>query len=123
MKVKELIKELKDYDQDAEVICWSDGPLYCIDQKPGYYDGCTSFLVTDEECEDYNIVGYGYDNKRNKVCLIGMDLSDCLYDLNPEEIDDFQVKMPKDPYYDTYRKLVKEIKEEVKNNLIKWQNR
>jgi len=120
MKVKKLIEELKKCDPEAEAICGSAGPLYCVEEKPGYYDGCTDFLIQDEDNEYYNIIGYGYDVEINKVVLTGMGLEDCLYDLEPEDVDDFPVELPKGSYYAKYRERIAESKEKVKKHLTKW---
>ena len=55
MKVKDLIKELKECDQDA-VVCVEGQAIWYVDQLPGYYDGCYDEVVEDDDGSETLIV-------------------------------------------------------------------
>lgn len=94
MKVKELISYLQKCDPEAHVNSSGDGPIYYVDQLPGYYDGDYGILLTDPKKDPfYSIIGYEFSRKGTKVILKTMNLEDCLLNTeNKEELTAFEIK-------------------------------
>lgn len=71
MKTKELIEQLQKVDPSGElhiVLPSGDIPWFAM-SEPGYWNGCYSYLVTDEEDEDKKWV---HSIKEAKVTIVGV---------------------------------------------------
>lgn len=120
MKTKELINNLQELDPSGELEVVAGGiPIYFVQRLPAYYDGALQILIQDKSRNDYNIIGYKYTHKGDKIRLDLMELDDCLLS-NPDlpvdlsEVTEHSVESIKNRVENS-RKEMREIIEQVKN--------
>ena len=114
MKTKELIKQLQEQDPSGELEVIAGGsPIYFIDCEPAYYDGALEILIQDASLSGYNIVGFKYTNKGNKIRLHLMDLDDVLLDDPELPVDVSEVADRYKDYVEKTREEMRQIKNKV----------
>ena len=72
MKVKELIKELQQYDSEMEV-CVDNIDIHFLGIEPSYWDGWSQRLIRDNTTEQgYDIIGAEYIPEDETVVNISL---------------------------------------------------
>ena len=123
MKVRELLKELQSYNPDSEIVIDGTGPVYFVEELPGYYDGYYSEHILGEKVlQGYNIEGIHYTRAGSKVILKTMDLEDIVWNVSsPDEVD--KIKVTFDPTM--HQGAINSISEKfrvVKEEIMKYFN-
>lgn len=114
MKTKELIKLLQEADPEGECVVYSNGygPIYCLENLPGYYDGPCPILIQDPaNAPYYNVVGYKFSNSQPKLRLRSLDLEDAL--LNDPDLPVEYEDMDEDDL-NRYKESENKIRSEMK---------
>jgi hypothetical protein len=116
MKTNKLIELLQKEDPTGEgEVLVGNTDIFCLEGKPGYWDGCKEVLVRDWTSEYYNVVGAEYSSEGSKISIRTLSIEDAVYN-NPDlpvKVTDTFVNKRMQQQIDKIRKEAKDLKENL----------
>ena len=119
MKSNKLIELIMEADPtgEGEFVVGEDGnaDIFCIESKPGYWDGCYHVMVRDYSKQCYNVIGAQYRSDGVKHVIRSMTTCDALYDDKdlPVEVFDTFVKKKMADQVAAWRTEARECEETI----------